>query len=140
MPVRPFAFVTLLVALIAFGATRAQDKSDPTAEPKKIAAPYKIDHAKPLEPKEDIVAKADDHTQFRVEFNGIKGDRVPGFLYVPKRKADAKAMPLPAILLQYGSGGNKKTNYIVEIGKQFVGRGYVVLTIDSINKIGRAHV
>src|SRR5204863_839471 len=64
---------------------------------------------------------------------GIKGDRVPAFLYVPKRKADAPRTAYPAILLQYGTGGNKNTNYIVGIGKQFVARGYVVLTIDSPN-------
>jgi dienelactone hydrolase len=52
---------------------------------------------------------------------------------VPKRKPGAPATPLPAILLQYGSGGNKTTDYIVAIGKQFVSRGYVVLTIDSPN-------
>src|SRR5262249_4223308 len=42
-----------------------------------------------------------------------------------------KPGPFPAILLQYGTGGNKKTDYIVAIGKQFAGRGYVVLTIDA---------
>src|SRR5205823_6316971 len=36
----------------------------------------------------------------------------------------------PAVLLQYGSGGNKNTNYIVALGRQFVEHGYVVLTID----------
>ena len=36
----------------------------------------------------------------------------------------------PAVLLQYGSGGNKSTNYIVALGEQFVARGFVVLTID----------
>jgi dienelactone hydrolase len=100
---------------------------------KKAAAPYDTAHAKPLEPKEEIVHKADNHTQYRVEFNGIKEDRVPAFLYVPKRKPDEKAKPFPAILLQYGTGGNKTSDYIVGIGKQFVARGYVVLTIDSLD-------
>lgn len=96
--------------------------------PKKIEAPFAVDHAKPLEPKQEVVAETKEHTQYRVEFTGIKGDRVPGYLYVPKAKG-----PFPAILLQYGSGGNKKAEYIVAIGKQFAARGYVVLTIDSIN-------
>src|SRR4029077_10568450 len=94
--------------------------------------PYASDSTKALEPKEEVVKEADDHTQYRVEFNGIKGDRVPAYLYVPKKK-DAKG-PYPAILLQYGTGGNKTTNYIVEIGKLFVSRGYVVITIDSPNQ------
>src|SRR5437899_8230225 len=80
------------------------------AQDTKVTSPYETAPAKPLEPKEEVVKEADDHTQYRVEFNGIKDDRVPAFLYVPKKKDDAKT--LPAILLQYGSGGNKKTDYI----------------------------
>jgi dienelactone hydrolase len=125
MPLRILVALTLLACCAIPPDTFAQDK----AEPKKVVAPFAIDNVKPLEPKEEVVNEVDDHTQYRVEFNGVKGDRVPAFLYVPKRKG-LKA-PYPAILLQYGTGGNKKTNYIVEIGKQFVGRGYVVLTIDS---------
>lgn len=133
MPSRMFACATLLVALIVLTpAPRqvfAQEKPEPKLEPKKAATPYKSDSAKPLAPKEEVVKEADDHTQYRVEFNGIKGDRVPAYFYLPKKK-DARG-PFPAILLQYGTGGNKTTNYIVEIGKQFVARGYVVITIDS---------
>ncbi|MCI0638240.1 MAG: acetylxylan esterase [Gemmataceae bacterium] len=129
----------VLLAVIAFWsrphAAFGQDKADAKATAAKhAAAPYATAHAKPLDPKEEVVNQADDHTQFRVEFNGIKGDRVPAYLYVPKRKPDAKETPCPAILLQYGTGGNKKTNYIVETGKLFVARGYVVLTIDSPNQ------
>ena len=40
----------------------------------------------------------------------------------------------PAVLLQYGTGGNKSTNYITELGRQFVARGFVVLTIDVPNR------
>jgi dienelactone hydrolase len=101
--------------------------------PMKVKTPYEVDHSKPLEPKEEVVNETNEHTQYRVEFNGIKNDRVPGYLYVPKRKGDAAKAPCPTVLLQYGSGGNKKTDYIVAIGKQFVNRGFVVLTIDSIN-------
>ena len=39
-----------------------------------------------------------------------------------------------AVLLQYGTGGNKSTFYIVALAQQFVGHGFVVLTIDSPNK------
>lgn len=98
--------------------------------PPEAKRPYETAPAKPLDAKSEVVTEADDHTQYRVEFNGIKGDRVPAFLYLPKRKANTA---LPAILLQYGSGGNRKTDYIVAIGKQFVARGFIVLTIDSPN-------
>jgi dienelactone hydrolase len=124
MPTRILA----LLALIAFcGATRAQEK-DKT--PAKVAPPYPTAPAKALDAKEEFVAAAEDHTQYRIEFNGIKDDRVPAYVYVPKRKPNDKT-PLPAILLQYGAGGNKKTDYIVAIGQQFAARGYVVITIDS---------
>ncbi|MFO0969863.1 MAG: dienelactone hydrolase family protein [Gemmataceae bacterium] len=94
----------------------------------RAVAPYAFAHAKPLDAKEESLDEAKMHTRLRVEFNGIRDDRVPAYLYVPKGKG-----PFPAILLQYGIGGNKKTDYIVAIGKQFADHGYVVLTIDSPN-------
>jgi len=124
-------FVFAILGADPHGAV-AQEKPKQAAA--KVPVPYAIARAKPLDAKEEVVANADDHTQYRVEFTGIKDDRVPAYLYVPKRKAAADKKPFPAILLQYGTGGNKKTNYIVEIGKQFVARGYVVITIDSPNQ------
>ncbi len=79
-----------------------------------------------LDAKEKLALEDVAFEKFRVEFNGIKGDRVPGFLYRPK---DA-ARKHPAILLQYGSGGHKNVNYIVALGQLYVKRGFVVLTID----------
>lgn len=92
--------------------------------------PYATAHTAALDPVAKEIAKLATYTQFRVEFNGIMGGRVPGFLYVP---VDGK-MKHPAVLLQYGSGGNKGTNYIVALGRQFVGHGFVVLTIDIPSK------
>ena len=133
MPLRVLITLTPLLALIAFGAITFNASAQ--TETKKFATPYATDHAKPLEPKEEVVSEVNDHTQLRVEFSGIKGDRVPAYLYVPKRKGlERPTQGYPAILLQYGTGGNKKTNYIVEIGKLFVSRGFVVLTIDSPNQ------
>ena len=130
MPLRRFVLLLVLGFLLSAGQAYAQDKIEPKA-PAKATAPYAIAHDKPLDAKEEIVEKADDYIQYRVEFNGIKDDRVPAFLYVPKAKANGKQPAYPAILLQYGIGGNKSTDYIVAIGKQFVAKGYVVLTIDS---------
>jgi dienelactone hydrolase len=129
MPARILGVSSFLLALIV-GIAQPQEKSDRKAEPKKVPAPYSTASDKALDSKEELVKEAADHTQYRVEFNGIKGDRVPAYLYVPKTKQKPDKN-LPAILLQYGSGGNKTTNYIVEIGKQFAARGFVVLTIDS---------
>lgn len=135
MMLRRLVCLTVLLSVGVWMLPRqsaAQDASKLNTATKQAGVPYLTAHAKPLDPKEEFVNQTDDHTQYRVEFNGIKDDRVPAYLYVPKRQPDAK--PHPAILLQYGSGGNKKTNYIVEIGKLFVSRGYVVLTIDSPNQ------
>src|SRR4051812_36060253 len=88
------------------------------AEPAKPAPPFATAHDAALDAKEALVTEAADHTQYRVEFTGIKGDRVPAFLYVPKAKEKTATTRYPAIMLQYGTGGNKTTNYIVSIGKQ----------------------
>ena len=94
------------------------------APPKR---PYAVDHDAPLAASQRLVEKAAGYTKLRVEFNGIRKDRVPGFLYVP---ADDQPKH-PAVLLQYGSGGHKGTFYIVALAQQFVAKGFVVLTIDS---------
>lgn len=113
----------MLLALWS-GAISAQE---PTTRP---ARPYQVAPDAPLDAGEKLITMTDDYTLYRIEFNGIvKGSRVPANLYVP-RQAKFKA-PYPAILLQYGSGGNKNTNYIVAIGKLAVSKGLVVLTIDS---------
>ncbi|HZU35932.1 MAG TPA: dienelactone hydrolase family protein [Gemmataceae bacterium] len=99
-----------------------------------VVSPYTPAHTAPLKPSERLVRVMPGHQQFRVEFNGIKQDRVPAFLYIPKQRTGK----CPAVLLQYGSGGNKGSGYIVQIGRYFADRGFVVLTIDSPGKGERA--
>jgi hypothetical protein len=94
------------------------------------ARPYAVAHDKPLDSKLTVLEKTDAWTRCRVEINGIAGDRVPAILYVP---ADAGPRH-PAVLLQYGSGGNKNTDYIVAIGQKFARHGFVVMTIDIPNR------
>jgi dienelactone hydrolase len=94
------------------------------------ACPYPTAHDAPLDVSEKLMTTTDDYSLYRVEFNGIKkGSRVPANLYIP-RKIEFKA-PYPAVLLQYGTGGNKNTNYIVAIGKLAVAKGLIVMTIDA---------
>ena len=89
--------------------------------------PYAFHHDAPLHAEEKLEEETDAYRVYRVEFDGSQGDRVPGFLYIPKDMATQH----PAVLLQYGSGGHKKTDYIVLIGRLFAEAGFVVLTIDS---------
>ena len=126
----PYAFA-LAAALCMTGA--AQGASEPSEQ--KVEAPYKFAHDAPLDAAEKVDGGEKDSTRYRVEFNGIRGDRVPAYLYLPKSDGDsAAAIKHPAVLLQYGSGGNKRTNYIVALGEQFVRAGFVVLTIDVPNR------
>jgi dienelactone hydrolase len=113
-----------LALLLACSPLQAAEKES------QPPCPYATAHDAPLDVSEQILTTTDDYTLFRVEFNGIKaGTRVPANLYIP-RKSGYKA-PYPAVLLQYGTGGNKNTNYIVAIGKLAVERGLAVLTIDA---------
>src|SRR5688572_21854306 len=130
------------LALVCVVGTTAVHAGPPTTRPTTAPAttqprrPFRVNHDAPLNAREQFVAETADHVQYRVEFDGIEGDRVPAFLYVPKggtRTATATTKG-PAVLLQYGSGGNKSTNYIVALGRQFVARGFVVLTIDVPNR------
>ena len=136
MPVRVVPPVVCLTVALVFSfaarATAAMPDGPPALAPAAAAdkPPYPVDHDAPLDPTERVVEKADGYTKLRVEFNGIRKDRVPAFLYLPKDELKTH----PAVLLQYGSGGNKSTNYIVALGQQFVGKGFVVLTIDSPHK------
>lgn len=128
--IRPPALAySLLLSLITAApcAAGAETGEAPATQP---AAPYRVNHDAPLDATEQLVAEAKDHAQYRVEFNGINADRVPAFLYVPR---DGKGRH-PAVLLQYGSGGNKRTDYIVALAHQFVARGFLVLTIDVPNR------
>jgi len=117
--------LTLVCALSTAGPAAPAAPAAPADKP-----PYPVDHDAPLDAEAKVVEEAGTYTKLRVEFNGIRKDRVPGFLYVPRD--DRKTHP--AVLLQYGSGGHKGTNYIVALGQQFVGKGFVVLTIDSPHK------
>ena len=110
-------FFVLLVLMMSGGVA---------AESKVLVPPYPIAHDKPLDATEVVKDEFEDHTRYRVEFNGIGGGRAPAYLYVPKDSREKHA----GVLLQYGSGGNKNTNYIVLIARRFVKKGFVVLTID----------
>jgi len=102
--------MTCFVALVFAPRARASDK--PATKPTAAPTPFKVDHDAPLAAKEALAGDGGNHRKYRVEFNGIAGDRVPAFVYVPKNLEPRK----PAVLLQYGSGGNKSTNYIVALG------------------------
>ena len=128
------ATLALLSTLPLTGLSALAAEMSPTTRPTtQPALPYPVAHDAPLWPTRRLLYEEKDHRRYGVEFDGIKGDRVPAYLYVPK---DGKATH-PAGLLQYGSGGNKDTFYIVALGKQFVARGFVVLTIDVPNRGAR---
>src|SRR3954470_20423596 len=103
--------------------------TEPALRATSTTMPYATAHDKPLDAVLSVVEEKETYTKYRVEFNGIRA-RVPANLYIPR---DGKKSH-PAVLLQYGSGGNKNTNYIVAIGLKAVEHGFVVITIDIPNK------
>jgi uncharacterized protein len=126
-----FRLRLLWVAMVATGAAARGAEPQTTApDAAALVCPYATAHDAPLDATEKVVRTTDEYTLYRVEFNGIKaGSRVPANLYLP-RDTRFKA-PYPGILLQYGTGGNKNTNYIVAIGQMAVSKGLAVLTIDA---------
>lgn len=118
--------LAMLLGMCA-GGPSASAEVEPKPDEAGGSIPFPVDHDAPLDSTERVDRATEAFTRFRVEFNGIRGDRVPAHLYLPSGEAPAR----PAVLLQYGSGGNKNTNYIVALGEQFASRGFVVLTIDA---------
>jgi dienelactone hydrolase len=93
------------------------------------ARPFAVAHEAPLGATEKEVGRSDGVIQLRVEFNGIQGDRVPAFLWLPAERREGEKQP--AILTQYGRGGDKSTDYIVALAKALAAAGFVALTIDA---------
>jgi dienelactone hydrolase len=120
--------LALIAGLLSAAAALPARAAGPTTAP--LPCPYATAHDAPLDATEKLLRTTDDYAIYRVEFNGIKpGSRVPANLYIPRRPASKS--PHPAILLQYGTGGNKNTNYIVAIGQIAASKGLAVLTIDA---------
>ena len=96
------------------------------ADPKP-AAPFKVDHQAPLKAEAKMVGTEKNFTKYRIEFNGIEGDRVPGHLYLPKEIRGR----VPAVLVQHGVGDKKHAKYIVECCRMLTARGIIALAIDA---------
>ena len=109
--------------LLAFTLTAAVCLA---ADPKP-APLFKVDHKAPLKATAKVVEQAKGFTKYRVEFNGIEGDRVPGHLYLPK-KIEGR---VPAVLVQHGVGDMKHAKYIVECCRMLTARGIIALAIDA---------
>ena len=128
-----------ILGILIIAAVAMADAPSPTSKP--VASPYSTAHDVPLEatekpgPKKANYIEPDRYAQFRVDFNGIRGDRVPAYFYLPAQHGVPDVShERPAVLLEYGSGGTKDANYIVAMGEQFVAHGFAVLTIDVPNR------
>jgi len=96
------------------------------ADPKPVV-PFKVDPKAPLKSEAKIIETEKEFTKYRIEFNGIEGDRVPGHLYLPKEIRGR----VPAVLVQHGIGDKKRAAYIVECCKMLNARGIIALAIDA---------
>src|SRR5262245_47592854 len=104
-----------LVLVIVGSVTHADDRE----VGRRVACPYKTAHDEPLGATADVVDTSANYTQYRVEFNGVKADRVPAFLYMPKDDQPKHS----AVLLQYGTGGDTNVDYRVAIATQLASQG-----------------
>jgi|TARA_B100001971_G_scaffold121330_1_gene111740 dienelactone hydrolase len=93
----------------------------------ELKPPFRTDHKAPLKATAKIEEQADRFTKFRVEFNGIEGDRVPGHLFLPKKISGR----VPAALVQHGIGDKKHAEYIVECCRMLAERSIIALAIDA---------
>src|SRR3954468_17059869 len=86
----PRAAALLVVLMILAFAVRAEEAAPtapnlartPVASPNDV--PFPVDHDAPLNATEKADRITEDYTRLRVEFNGIRKDRVPAYLYLPK--------------------------------------------------------
>ncbi|MBM3877199.1 MAG: dienelactone hydrolase family protein [Verrucomicrobia bacterium] len=111
-----------LIALVLVASAPAASRS--------AEAPFRVDHASPLQAEAKQLDQRDSFTLVRVEFNGIEGDRVPGHLYLP-RNPTGRA---PAVLVQHGIGDKKQAEYIVQTCRILASRGVIALGIDAPNR------
>ena len=115
----------LVVAAIPFLAI-----GEEVASPAKKNPPFKTDHKAPLAATVELIEKKETHTVYRVEFNGIAGDRVPGHLYLPLKIEGRR----PAVLVQHGIGDRKSAEYITSSCRFFAELGVIALAIDAPNR------
>lgn len=62
-----------------------------------------------------------------IEFTGSRGDKVPGYLWLPPCHTDKKR---PAVLAMYGISGDKDSGTIAGVAALLAELGYVTMTID----------
>ncbi len=62
-----------------------------------------------------------------IEFDGVQGDRVPGYLWLPSR---APGQKLPAVLAMYGLTDDKDSPTIAAAAEELSKQGLAALTID----------
>jgi len=86
----------VVLFLISFPIPTLADEApakEKAPEAAKVVPPYPTASNEPLEAKESVVKEADQHTQLRVEFKGIKGDRVPLFCTFPNARTRSRCRP-----------------------------------------------
>ncbi len=114
----------LLAFALALSGQDASANAGRHASPNK--APYPVAHGAALGASQRFVDREGQQIRYRVEFNGVRGDRVPGYLYVPQDGRHTH----PTVMVQYGSGASKDTPYIVRLARRFADHGFEALTID----------
>lgn len=106
------------------GTTMAQDGRPAEGQPDAAEPPSTAgEDAEARPPGETPTAVK----KVRVEFKGSRGDTVPGYLWMPTLAAGQTA---PALLVMYGSTGDKDSPFVRRPAEMLAARGFICLTID----------
>jgi dienelactone hydrolase len=99
-----------------------------------ILQSYEYDKDMPLDARTVETVKIGGHTREKIVFNGVRDNRVPGYLAIP----DNGEGPYPCVILLHGFTGNKAEWWQDDsfyagglVAKEFLGAGFAVLALDA---------
>jgi len=93
-------------------------------EGKDFLSFYKYDKSLSLNVTETIIRDEAEYRVYKVYFDSVNGERVPGLLSIPKRKEK-----VPCIVFLHGYGGSKED--ILSMAGLVAADGYAVMAIDA---------
>jgi dienelactone hydrolase len=93
---------------------------------------YEYDRGVPLDARVHYQEENEAYIREKIAFRGVRGDRIPGYLGLPK----ADLPSYPCVLLSHGWGSSKETWWVEDtdqerLTKELLSSGFAVLTLDT---------
>jgi len=85
---------------------------------------YSYDKLLPLNVSEELIKDENAYRFYKVYFNSVNEERVPGLLSIPKGKGNS-----PCVVFLHGYGGSKED--ILSVSELAAAEGYAVMAIDA---------